>query len=316
MTLRDGIDDFLWHLRFERNLSPATLDAYERDLRQFLETLSDEKQVSTCPEGWSDVTREHVLTHQTRLLAEGRTRSSANRATSALRGYFSYLVKEGRIETSPMLHVRGGRPDRKLPTVLSEREVDDLLESTAAAQDGDPRALRDAAMLELLYAAGLRVSELVGLRVQDVDLRSGVVRAMGKGRKQRLVPVTETATESLQRYLDHGRPALLGRYGGRVQGAVRDALFVSHRGSALTRQGFWKLLRARARAAGIQTPFSPHTLRHSFATHLLAHGADLRAVQQMLGHADIRTTEIYTHLERRQVQSTYDACHPRARETT
>lgn len=309
-ALRADIDDYLWHLRFERNLSPATLAGYESDLGQLLATLADD---GAPPAAWAAVSREHALSHLARLREAGKAPRSVARASSALRGFFKYLVGEGRLVASPMTHVSGARRTRPLPKALSEAEVDRLLTAVARSPDADPRGQRDAAMMELLYAAGLRVSELVTLRVQDVDLVRGFVRATGKGRKQRLVPVGEEATQAIRRYLAHARPALLARYGGRAKGRVADALFVTHRGAAMTRQGFWKLLRLRARAAGVETPLSPHSLRHSFATHLLAHGADLRSVQKMLGHADIGTTQIYTHVERRQILETFDRCHPRAR---
>lgn len=309
-ALRTAVDDYLWHLKFERNLSAATLDGYEGDLQRFLATLLED---GNPPEGWGGVTREHVLSHISRLREEGRAPRSVARATSALRGLFKYLVGEGRLEANPMVHVRGTPRGRSLPTVLTETEVDRLLGAVLRPGDADTRALRNAAMLEVLYAAGLRVSELVSLRVQDVALDRGFVRATGKGRKQRLVPIGEEAVVAIRRYLDGARPELLARFGGRTRGVVPDALFVTNRGGAMTRQGFWKLLRTRARAAGVERPFSPHTLRHSFATHLLAHGADLRSVQKMLGHVDIGTTQIYTHVDRRQVQETFDRCHPRAR---
>lgn len=309
-ALRADIDDYLWHLRFERDLSPATLEGYEGDLQRLLETLAAD---GGAPGAWSAVTREHALSHLARLREEGRAPRSVARASSALRGFFKYLVAEGRLVASPMAHVSAARRSRPLPKALSEADVELLLAGVARPADTDPRTLRDAAMLELLYATGLRVSELVSLRVQDVALDRGIVRATGKGRKQRLVPVGEEALGAIRRYLAHARPELLARTGGRTRGRVPDALFVTHRCQAMTRQGFWKLLRQRARAAGVETPFSPHSLRHSFATHLLAHGADLRSVQKMLGHADIGTTQIYTHVERRQILETFDRCHPRAR---
>ena len=309
--LQDAIDGYLWHLRFERNLSPASLDGYERDLRQLLATLTGPEDAA--PRSWAAVRREDVLAHVGRLQEAGRAPRSVARAISALRGFFRHLVREGALTSDPMAHVRGGHRGRPLPKVLGEAEIDRLLETMLRPAEVSPRAFRDAAMVELLYASGLRVTELVSLRLQDVDCERGVVRATGKGRKQRLVPMGEAAGTAIERYLDHARPELLARFGGRAHGPVRDALFVTNRGSAMTRQGFWKLLKRHARAAGIETPFSPHTLRHSFATHLLAHGADLRSVQKMLGHADIGTTQIYTHVDRKQVQATFDRCHPRSR---
>ncbi len=311
--MRELTDEYLWHLRFERNLARATIDAYRRDLARFLTSLGETQALDSAPmSDWREVGREHILAFIEELYAAGLKGQSINRAISSLRGFFRYLLSEGHVERDPLVHVSGTTRSRPLPKPLGETDVERLLNSLTNPSSLDPNSLRDAAMVELLYAAGLRVSELVCMSVKDLSLERGVVRVMGKGRKQRLVPIGEVAVASLRRYLAEGRPALLARFAGRTRGAVREPLFVTNRGGAMTRQGFWKLLKRRAVSAGVDPSLSPHTLRHSFATHLLAHGADLRSVQQMLGHANITTTEIYTHVERSAIRRTLERCHPRS----
>jgi integrase/recombinase XerD len=220
----------------------------------------------------------------------------------AVRGFFAHMVAEGVIDEDPATNLEPPRVWRSLPKVLSFAEVEALL---AAPDAADPRGQRDRAMLEVLYATGLRVSELVQLRLGDLHLDAGYLRCLGKGSKERVVPLGGEADARLQGYLAEARPALL-------QGKRTDFLFVSPRGGAMTRQGFWKIIKRYGRSAGISTPLSPHVVRHSFATHLLENGADLRAVQIMLGHADISTTQIYTHVNRERLRRIYDDFHPRA----
>jgi integrase/recombinase XerD len=220
----------------------------------------------------------------------------------AVRGFFAHMVAEGVIDESPATNLEPPRVWRSLPRVLSFAEVEALL---GAPDASDPRGQRDRAMLEVLYATGLRVSELVQLRLGDLHLDAGYLRCLGKGSKERVVPLGGEADARLQSYLAEARPALL-------QGKRTDFLFVSPRGGAMTRQGFWKIIKRYGRSAGISTPLSPHVVRHSFATHLLENGADLRAVQIMLGHADISTTQIYTHVNRERLRRIYDDFHPRA----
>lgn len=294
--LDQAADLYLEHLKVERHLTRNTLDAYSRDLAAFgrfcaargLETVGA-------------VDGRAVLEYLIELSKAQRAVRTQARQLVTLRGLFRHLRRERHIGADPTAAAELPRLGRKLPEVLTLAEVEALLR---APSPQTANGLRDAAMLELLYATGLRVSELCQLRVADVNLERGVLLATGKGRKQRMVPIGEAALALIARYLGEVRP-----------GADRhrsEALFLSRQGRALTRQAFWKLLRQHARVAGITKATSPHTLRHSFATHLLERGADLRAVQAMLGHADISTTQIYTHLDRTQVFETYRRHHPRA----
>jgi integrase/recombinase XerD len=294
VNLDGWIDAFLDHLRVERALAANTLEAYARDLRRLSESV-----------GAIDDPRAIGAGEIATLLAENvRTgfgaRSSA-RQLSALRGFFKFLVRERVIEADPTQLVDRPRIGRRLPKVLSFEEIERLL---ATPDRTKPRGVRDAAMIHLMYASGLRVSELCTLKLKDLDAKAGLVSAFGKGSKRRLVPVGEAALAHLDAYLRDVRP---------LTAKPNDTyLFVSPRGGALTRQGFWKLLKRYARVAGIMTPLSPHKLRHSFATHLLRGGADLRAVQAMLGHADLGTTEIYTHVAQDHVRAAFARAHPRA----
>jgi integrase/recombinase XerD len=294
MTLDDARDRYLDHLKVERNLSPHTLSAYARDLGAFFEHV--------LAKGVADVrgvTPAHVTSHLLARARDGLASRSRARGLSALRGFFRFLRVERELDSDPTAVVESPRLARQLPDVLTLAEVDQLL---AVPDRSTARGLRDAAMIELLYATGLRVSELVRLRPEDVDLVAGCLRATGKGRKQRLVPIGDVATELVARYVAEARPRL----------APGAPLFVTRLGRGMTRQGFWKLISAHARAAGITTAVYPHRLRHSFATHLLARGADLRAVQAMLGHADVTTTEIYTHVSRARLLELHKRHHPRA----
>jgi integrase/recombinase XerD len=298
LDLDTAADRWLDHLKVERNLSRASLDAYSRDLRQFCEYLGGQGVERIDRVGAQHVSGFFLARAEDKIGPRSRART-----LSALRGWFKYLRAERYVDADPTASVDGPRVRRALPVVLSVQEVDRLL---AAPERGTPRGLRDAAMIETMYATGLRVSELVSLRLDEVDLRVGVVRTFGKGRKQRLVPMGQAALALIELYLGDARPIFLGERSS-------AALFVTHRGGPMTRQGFWKLLGGYARAAGVRATLSPHKLRHSFATHLLERGADLRAVQAMLGHADIATTQIYTHVSRARLVELYRAHHPRAR---
>jgi len=293
MTLDEALDRWLDHLKVERNVSPHTLASYSRDLTQLFRALpvDDPRRVQ------GPMITQFLLA---RARAGVSSRSRA-RALSAVRGFFRYLQGEREIDADPTELLPSPKLARKLPEVLPLADVDRLL---AAPDTATPRGLRDAAMIATLYATGLRVSELVKLRVEDVDLGVGCLRATGKGRKQRLVPVGDVAADLIRRFLEEARPTLVR------QGA--HALFLTRLGRGMTRQAFWKLLSTYARGAGIAVALYPHLLRHSFATHLLARGADLRAVQAMLGHADVATTEIYTHVSRARLLELYKKHHPRA----
>jgi integrase/recombinase XerD len=290
------LDSFLEYLVVERGLRQNSLEAYQRDLIRYLTYLRDRNRVATSLDR-TDVPRYLLALREADL-----TPRSVARHLSAIRQFHRFLVRQGRATEDPTSHLEAPRPWRRLPGVLNSEEVDRML---AVREVVTPRAMRNRAMLELMYASGLRVSELVGLRLGDVDLSLGVVRVVGKGDKERLVPVGDMAADSLRAYLKEGRPRL-------ERGRASDHLFLARHGRGLTRQRFWQLIQRVALAAGITKRVSPHTLRHSFATHLLERGADLRSVQLMLGHADIGTTQIYTHLSRAHLKAVYDKFHPRA----
>lgn len=298
-TVDLGIQQFLDHLRVERELGTATLAAYGRDLACFARFLNgrDVEDVTA-------VRAIDVLDYLAWETAQGLSSRSQARRLVALRQFFRYLKAERLIPVDPTEDVDMPRFGRPLPQFLTVAEVDELL---AAPDRRTDRGARDGTMLELLYATGLRVSELVKLRLEDVNFDAGYLVTVGKGKKERLVPIGEVALVSLRYYVAQVRPRL-HRPG--VRGG--EALFLTRLGRRMSRQAFWKLLGAYVRAAGIRKTISPHKLRHSFATHLVERGADLRAVQAMLGHADIGTTEVYTHLSRGHLRSVYDRFHPRA----
>jgi integrase/recombinase XerD len=297
--MRSGIDDqieeFTAHMAVERNLSPRTIDGYRRDLRQLASWLDQEGL------GLDDVERAHLRTYLGSRRDAGLSPRSAARALSAFRSFFRYLVGSGAATADPTANLRSPALWRTVPHALSGEEIEALLEAPDCAT---VLGIRDRAMLETLYATGLRVSELVGLTVDRTRLDPGFVRILGKGRKERLVPLGATAIQWIASYLESARPEL-----NRLH---VPALFLNHRGRQLTRQGFWKILRGHALRAGVASDVSPHVIRHSFATHLVENGADLRAVQLMLGHASLTTTEIYTHVARERLRRLYDEKHPRA----
>ncbi|TBW33129.1 site-specific tyrosine recombinase XerD [Azotobacter chroococcum] len=289
------IERFLEVLWLEKGLSAHTRAAYRSDLELFNGWLR-ERGLELIGVG-----RELILDHLAWRVDAGYKARSTARFLSGLRGFFRYLLREGVIASDPTLQVDLPQLGRPLPKSLSEADVEALL---AAPESDDPLGLRDRAMLEVLYACGLRVSELVGLRLEQLNLRQGVVRVFGKGSKERLVPLGEEAIVWLERYLVEGRSLLLG-------GRPSDVLFPSLRGEQMTRQTFWHRIKHHARVAGIDKSLSPHTLRHAFATHLLNHGADLRVVQMLLGHSDLSTTQIYTHIARARLQELHARHHPR-----
>jgi len=289
------VERFLDSLWLERGASRLTLDAYRGDLQGFAAHLAG-RGIPLASAGRAD-----LLDYLAAPQQAGLAPRSLSRHLSALRGFYRYLVREGVTREDPTARIESPRLGRPLPKTLTEVDVDRLL----AAPAGDtPEALRDGAMLELLYASGLRVSELVGLRIAQVDLNRGVLVVLGKGARERMVPIGETALTRIETYLVQARSALLS-------GQVSDALFVTRRGGGMTRQAFWHRLRLYAQRAGFERLPSPHTLRHAFATHLLNHGADLRAVQMLLGHADLSTTQIYTHVARERLKALHAQHHPR-----
>jgi len=288
------IDQFINYLRLERGLADNTIQAYSRDLSSFARFLA---QQDLSP---LTVSRGQIIQYLSSLKASLSVRS-LSRNLSAIRMFFRFLASEGHITENPARLLETPRLSRNLPNVLSTDEVERLL---ARPDPSTPRGNRDRAMLELLYATGLRVSELIGLTVLNVNLESGYIRTLGKGAKERLVPIGGKAIEAVRDYLSDSRPQLL-------RGSNLPHLFLNFRGRPLTRQGFWKIIREYGKAAGIKKEITPHTIRHSFASHLLQGGADLRAVQVMLGHEDISTTQIYTHVTRDKLREIHEKYHPR-----
>lgn len=292
--LLDEFSDALW---LEDGLSRNTLDSYRRDLNKFADWLQKQRGCGIAATTHADI--QGFLAHL--VGGEKAKATSTSRAISSLKRFFRYLLRQNRISTDPTLQIDTPKLPRSLPKSLTEADVELLLE---APDVGTPLGMRDRTMLEVLYASGLRVSELVNLRVAQVSLDMGVTRVMGKGSKERLVPLGEVALDWVRRYLAEARPALLA-------GKLSDALFVTQRGEAMTRQMFWYLIKKHAKQGGLHKPLSPHTLRHAFATHLLNHGADLRVVQMLLGHSDISTTQIYTHVARERLKQLHAQHHPR-----
>lgn len=303
--MQRAVDSFLLHLKLERGLSPNTVEAYARDLRRLLDYLPE--GVAPGDFGRSDVEGFVAWLRDEIELAP----RSVARSLSAVRSFCRFLVNDRHRADDPAASVPQPKLGRPLPVVLSQRSAAELAEAPKGA---DPRAIRDAAMIELLWASGLRVSELVSLTLADVDLERGVVRTTGKGSKTRLIPIGEHAVERTSAYLDLARPELLDRATRRGLRRLPATLFITARGKGMTRQGFAKNLKRYARALGLEGKVSPHKLRHSFATHLLDGGADLRSVQAMLGHADLATTQIYTHVSQGALRSVYDRSHPLSRE--
>ncbi|MFV0888934.1 site-specific tyrosine recombinase XerD [Metapseudomonas otitidis] len=289
------IDRFLDALWLEKGLSPHTRSAYRSDLAHFNGWLH-ERGCNLAEAG-----RDVLLDHLAWRLEQGYKARSTARFLSGARGFYRFLLAEGEIAEDPTLQVEMPLLGRPLPKSLSEADVEALLE---APDLEDPIGLRDRAMLEVLYACGLRVSELVGLTLEQVNLRQGVVKVFGKGSKERLVPLGEEAIAWIERYVREARPFLL-------DGKPSDVLFPSLRGEQMTRQTFWHRIKHQTKVAGILKPLSPHTLRHAFATHLLNHGADLRVVQMLLGHADLSTTQIYTHIAQARLKDLHARHHPR-----
>jgi integrase/recombinase XerD len=292
--------DFLAYLEFERGLSRNTLEAYRSDLLQYGAHLAGRDPLA--------VTHSDLAAFVD-VLATGDgdkppvAPATLQRKVACLRSFHRHLRRQGLIQADPTAHLRAPRQSRRLPHVLTRDQVARLLEQPRGTE---PAALRDRALLELMYACGLRASEAIGLDVTDLDLDAGVLRARGKGSKERLVPVGAAATRAVAVYLSRGRPRLVGD-------RLESRLFVNHRGAGLTRQGLYKIVQRHAAAAGLADAMSPHTLRHTFATHLLAGGCDLRSLQEMLGHADIATTQLYTHLSADRLKDVYFEAHPRAK---
>lgn len=293
--LLDEFSDALW---LEDGLSRNTLDSYRNDLQLFSEWLRKRNQDNSV---LIDATHSDLLEFLASRVSAKIKASTASRELSSLKRFYRFLLRQGKITTDPSLNIETPKLQRSLPESLAEKEVELLL---SAPDLKHPLGLRDRAMLEVLYASGLRVSELINLKYSQVSMDMGVLRVMGKGRKERLAPLGEESLEWLSRYTKEARPVLLN-------GIVTDTIFVTTRGAAMTRQAFWYLIKRYAQIVGIDKQLSPHTLRHAFATHLLNHGADLRVVQLLLGHADISTTQIYTHIARERLKQLHASHHPR-----
>ena len=297
MNNAELLDEFCDALWLEDGLSRNTLESYRRDLCKFADWLQAQRKIPILETSHADI--QGFLAY---LYTQQKAKAtSTSRAISSLKRLFRYLLRQNKIATDPTLQIAPPKLPRSLPKSLTEEDVELLLN----APDVDtPLGMRDRTMFEVLYATGLRVSELVGLSVAQVSLDMGVVRVTDKGSKERLVPLGEEALDWLQKYLREMRPALLS-------GRLSDAMFVTQRGEAMTRQMFWYLIKKHAQHGGVHKPLSPHTLRHAFATHLLNHGADLRVVQMLLGHSDISTTQIYTHVARERLKALHSKHHPR-----
>ena len=285
------------YLKVERGLSENTIASYGIDLKLFLEYLRENEIPS-----FKQVNKEVIVNYMQSEKNNNKANSSILRSVSSLRKFFQYLAQEKIIEKDPMLVIDTPKKKQHLPQVLTKEEVEKLLHSP---NTGQVLGLRDRAMLELMYATGLRISEIINLKLEDLHLTIGTLQTLGKGHKERIVPVGDEAIKWINRYLEEARPKLLKQ-------KRSNYLFLNFHGNNLTRQGVWKNLKAEVRKAGIQKNITPHTLRHSFATHILENGADLRIVQELLGHADISTTQIYTHLSNKQLADIYNRAHPRA----
>ncbi|HHY76424.1 MAG TPA: site-specific tyrosine recombinase XerD [Firmicutes bacterium] len=291
------IQEFIDYLGHEKGLATNTLESYSRDLKQYYGFLSGDSTASL-----ENASQSTIVAYLMHLRKQGKATATIARRLAALKAFYQFLVKENYVATDPTGDLSSPKLERKLPKVLTVSEVERLLNQPDLST---PAGKRDKAMMELLYATGIRVSELVNLNLLDVDLKEGFVRCTGKGSKERVVPMGEIAISALKTYLESARPKL-------VTDPKEKALFVNHHGKRLTRQGFWKIVKKYAAQAQIRKEITPHTLRHSFATHLLENGADIRAVQEMLGHADISTTQIYTHVTKDRLKDVYAKSHPRA----
>ncbi|MEW9049755.1 MAG: site-specific tyrosine recombinase XerD [Neobacillus sp.] len=297
--MEDNLKDFMHFMLVEKGLAKNTLLSYERDLKSYMRYLKTVESV----ESLNNVQRVHIVHFLGFLKEQGKSAKTLARHVASVRAFHQFLLRDKAANQDPTVHIETPKLERSLPKVLSLQEVEKLLETP---NKQGHFGLRDKAMLELLYATGIRVSELINIDLENVHLTMGFVRVIGKGDKERIVPVGRTASEAIQAYLNNGRPHFISKK------YRSNALFLNNLGNRLTRQGFWKILKKLTQEAGIIKELTPHTLRHSFATHLLENGADLRAVQEMLGHADISTTQIYTHVTKTRLKDVYSKFHPRA----
>ncbi|WP_124070711.1 site-specific tyrosine recombinase XerD [Filibacter tadaridae] len=295
---RFALEDYIHFLKVERQLSVNTVASYERDLNEYIGHME-----KMGYETIDAIDRSAILDHINYLREGGKSARTVSRHISSIRSLHRFLLRDKVTTGDPTVHIDLPKLEQKLPRVLTMPEVDRLIDTPNHAK---PQGVRDRALLEILYGTGMRVSELIGLNMDDIHLSMGFVRVFGKGGKERIIPLGGEAIKSCLRYIEEARPVFIAKQKGAV------ALFVNMRGTRLTRQGCWKLLKSHALKAGIQKELTPHILRHSFATHLIENGADLRAVQEMLGHVDISTTQIYTHVSRSRLKEVYVKFHPRA----
>lgn len=300
-NMRQSLDEFLDFLAVEKGASSNTIAAYKNDLQQLADFIGSNGS------GWAALDRSSIQDFILDLKQRGYTETSVARKVAAVRSFFAFLAAEGTVPTNPTEGLSSPRVGKTLPKAITPNEVDELLEQ--ASRRSTPEAKRDRAMLEILYATGMRVTELVSLDVENLNLdpRSPYVKCLGKGAKERTIPIHDQAMEALMDYLEDARPAL-------VRNRDESALFLNRRGERLTRQGFWLILKGYAKSANLSADITPHTLRHSFATHMLRGGMPLRNVQEMLGHANISTTQVYTHLDNEHMREVYERAHPRAAE--
>ncbi len=299
MYVKEYLKDFLHYLIVEKGLAENTIQSYRRDISAYLIFIEAKLQITDI----NHVTRVHIMQFLSCLKDEGKSARTIARHIASIRSFHHFLILDKIVDHDPTVHIETPHPELKLPKVLNTDEVDTLLNTPDLTTT---LGLRDKAMLELMYATGMRVSELVNLNINDVHLSLGFVRCLGKGNKERIIPIGKMATEALKEYLEKARPKLIN------QKNKTDSLFMNHHGQRLSRQGFWKILKQMAVKAGIEKELTPHMLRHSFATHLLENGADLRSVQELLGHSDISTTQIYTHVTKTRLKDVYNQFHPRA----
>ena len=301
---REAINNFLNYLTVEKGFSENTIVAYRNDLYQLASFVEEEATRRGLTSSWSSFGRQGMLSYLLNLKERNYAATTAARKVAAAKSFFGFMVAEGNIKDNPTLNVTSPRVGKSLPRPISISQVRRLLEQPTGLST--PEATRDKAMLELLYASGMRVSELVSLNLGDINIDGGDVRCFGKGHKERLIPIAPRAALSVKKYLQEARSRL-------AHDETEQALFLNRRGDRLTRQGLWQILKGYAKSAGLDKEITPHTLRHSFATHMLNGGADLRSVQELLGHANISTTQVYTHLTTEHVRRIYDKSHPRAK---
>ena len=303
--MKEDIKNFLNYLTVEKGFSDNTVEAYQNDLSQLAKFVEEEANKQGLAPSWEGFGRQGILSYLLNLQERSYAPTTRARKVAATRSFFKFLVAEGTIAEDPTQNMESLNVGRSLPKPISVSQVRLLLEQPAKLST--PEAKRDTAMLQLLYASGMRVSELMALNLEDIISDEGdFVRCFGKGHKERLIPIHRQAAQAVEEYLKEARPRL-------VRSKEEKALFLNRRGDRLTRQGFWQILKAYAKSAGLEGEVTPHTLRHSFATHMLSGGADLRSVQELLGHANISTTQVYTHLTTEHIRRAYEKSHPRAK---